>query len=184
MKLLFGVTGSIAAYKAAELARLFVRGGDEVRVAMTEAAQEFITPLTFKTLTRNPVAADQFAEPEEWRPEHISLARWCDVALVAPATADFLAKLRHGLADDILSATLLATRAKIAVAPAMNSGMWENPATRENVAALKARGVFFVGPAEGGLACGDSGPGRMAEPQEIYEAIRAFAAGEPGGKEA
>ena len=121
--ILIGVTGSIAAYKAAELVRLFVKNGDEVRVLMTPAACEFIAPLTFQTLSRNPVAVDQFAQPAEWKPEHISLAEWADIVLVAPATANTIAKMAYGLADNLLTATLLATRARVAVAPAMNDGM-------------------------------------------------------------
>lgn len=171
MRVLLGVTGSIAAYKAAELVRLFVRHGDEVRVVMTPAATEFVSPLTFQTLSRNPVSVDQFAAPAEWRPEHISLAD-CDLALVAPATANTIAKMRCGIADNLLTATLLATRAPVVVAPAMNSGMWAAAATQENVAALRARGVRFVGPADGELACAAVGAGRMAEPSEIFEAVK------------
>ena len=170
MRLLLGVTGSIAAYKAAELVRMFVRRGDEVHVVMTPAATEFVSPLTFQTLSRNPVFVAQFAAPGGWKPEHISLAD-CDLALVAPATANTIAKMRCGIADNLLTATLLATRAPIVVAPAMNSGMWSAAATQENIAALKARGVRFVGPADGELACAAEGVGRMAEPAEIFEAV-------------
>lgn len=170
-KVLLGVTGSIAAYKAAELVRLFVKNGDEVTVMMTPAATEFVTPLTFQTLSRNPVYVEPFAQIENWKPEHISLAEWADIALVAPATANTIAKLRYGLADNLLTATLLATRAKLAIAPAMNTGMWENAATRENLAALKARGVQVIEPTDGELACGTNGKGRMAEPQQIFGAL-------------
>ena len=170
MRVLLGVTGSIAAYKAAELVRMFVRRGDEVRVVMTPAAAQFVTPLTFQTLSRNPVFVDQFAPPPEWKPSHISLAD-CDIALVAPATANSIAKMRCGIADNLLTATLLATRAPIVVAPAMNSGMWSAAATQDNVAALRARGVRFVGPVDGELACAAEGAGRMAEPSEIFEAV-------------
>lgn len=156
-KILLGVTGSIAAYKAAELVRLFVKDGDEVRVVMTEAATKFVSPLTFQTLSRNPVPVDAFAPVAEWRPEHVSLAEWADVAVVAPATANTLAKLRFGLADNLLTETLLATRSPIVVAPAMNDGMWAAAATRENVAAIAARGVTVVAPGTGELACGTSG---------------------------
>ena len=169
-RVLLGVTGSIAAYKAAELARLLVRGGDEVSVVMTPAATKFVSPLTFQTLSKRPVFVDQFAAPSEWRPEHISLSE-CDLALVAPATANTLAKLRFGIADNLLLSTLLATRAPIYVAPAMNSGMWEAAATQENVAALRARGVRVIGPAEGELACGASGSGRLAPVEEIFSAV-------------
>ena len=171
-KVLIGVTGSIAAYKAAELVRLFVRNGDEVRVVMTPAACEFVRPLTFQTLSRNQVAVEQFAAPAQWRPEHVSLAEWADLAVVAPATANTIAKMSHGVADNLLLATLLATRAQVAVAPAMNCGMWGSAATQENVAALVGRGVLVIRPREGDLACGASGAGRMAEPREIFEELK------------
>lgn len=170
--ILLGVTGSIAAYKAAELVRLFVKNGDDVHVVMTPAAGEFVRPLTFQTLSHNPVETDQFAAPAQWKPEHISLAECADLALVAPATANTLAKMRFGIADNLLTATLLATRAPIVVAPAMNTGMWENPATQENLAALKARGVRVIEPGDGELACGTSGKGRMASPETIFEAVK------------
>ena len=181
-RILLGVTGSIAAYKAAELVRLFVKNGDEVRVVMTPAACEFVSPLTFQTLSRNPVYVEEFnpvyveefKRPAEWRPEHISLAD-CDLAVVAPATANTIAKLRYGLADNLLTSTLLATRAPIAIAPAMNDGMWENAVTRENIAALEKRGVKIVAPGYGELACGTSGLGRMAEPEEIFKAVESIA---------
>ena len=170
MKITIGVTGSIAAYKACELVRLFVKRGDEVRVVMTAAAQKFVTPLTFQTLSRNPVGTDQFALPEEWRPEHIAFAE-ADAVVVAPATANVIAKMAHGLADDLLTATLLATRAPVFVAPAMNNGMWESAATQENVAALRKRGVTVVEPDDGELACGVSGKGRVASPDAIFAAV-------------
>ena len=166
-----GVTGSIAAYKAAELVRLLVKAGDEVTVVMTPAACRFVQPLTFQTLSRRQVYVDQFASPAEWRPEHIALADAADVVVVAPATANTLAKMRFGIADNLLTSVLRATRAPVFVAPAMNDGMWENAATRENVAALAGRGVRVVEPADGELACGASGRGRMAEPQTIFEAL-------------
>ena len=174
-KVLLGVTGSIAAYKACELIRLFVRNGDDVTVVMTKAAMEFVTPLTFQTLSRNPVFVDQFAPPVSWKPEHISLAEMADLVVVAPATANMIAKMRHGLADDLLSATLLATRAPIAVAPAMNTGMWENPVTQENLAALRQRGVMVIEPGDGELACGVKGKGRMMEPDRIFAAVESWA---------
>ena len=172
-RILLGVTGSIAAYKAAELVRLFVKNGDEVRVVMTPAATKFVGPLTFQTLSRNPVYIEEFDRPAEWRPEHISLAD-CDLAVVAPASANTLAKLRHGIADNLLTSTLLATRAPVAVAPAMNDGMWESPVTQENIAALGARGVKVLVPGTGELACGTVGLGRMAEPAEIFAALAAL----------
>ena len=170
-KVLLGVTGSVAAYKACELVRLFVKNGDEVTVVMTKAATEFVTPLTFQTLSRNPVFVDQFAPPVSWKPEHISLAEAADLVVVAPATANTIAKMRFGLADNLLSATLLATRAPIVVAPAMNTGMWESPVTQENIAALKARGVQVIEPDDGELACGVKGKGRMMEPEKIFAAL-------------
>ena len=171
-KILLGVTGSIAAYKAAELIRLFVKNGDEVTVVMTEAATKFVAPLTFQTLARNPVFVDQFAPPASWKPEHISLAEAADLVLVAPATANTIAKMRYGLADNLLTATLLATRAPIVIAPAMNTGMWESPVTQENIAALKSRGVKVIEPGDGELACGVKGKGRMMEPEKIFEACK------------
>ena len=170
-KVLLGVTGSIAAYKACELIRLFVKNGDEVTVVMTKAATEFVTPLTFQTLSRNPVFIDQFAPPVSWKPEHISLAEAADLVVVAPATANTIAKMRYGLADNLLTATLLATRAKIVVAPAMNTGMWESPVTQDNIAALKARDVKVIEPGDGELACGVKGKGRMMEPEKIFAAL-------------
>ena len=170
MKVVLGVTGSIAAYKACELVRLLVKRGDEVHVVMTEHARAFVTPLTFQTLSRNPVECNLFEDPQDWKPEHISLAAAADLVVVAPATANILAKMAYGLADDLLSSTLLATKAPVVVAPAMNTGMWENPATQANVAALAARGVRVVQPGTGDLACGTAGAGRMAEPADILSA--------------
>ena len=170
MKILLGVTGSIAAYKAVELVRLFVKNGDTVNVMMTPAACEFVKPLTFQTLSRNPVYVEQFAPIVSWKPEHIALSE-CDLALVAPATANTIAKMRYGLADNLLTATLLATRAPIAIAPAMNTGMWESPVTQENIAALKARGVTVIEPVDGELACGVKGQGRMMDPQKIVQSL-------------
>ena len=170
MNVVLGVTGSIAAYKACELVRLLVKRGDDVHVVMTEHARAFVTPLTFRTLSRNPVECDLFADPQDWKPGHISLADAADLVVVAPATANILAKMAHGLADDLLSSMLLATKAPIVVAPAMNTGMWDNPATQANVAALAARGVRVVAPGDGELACGTEGRGRMAEPSEVLSA--------------
>jgi phosphopantothenoylcysteine decarboxylase/phosphopantothenate--cysteine ligase len=170
MKIVLGVTGSIAAYKACELVRLFVKRGDDVRVVMTAAAREFVTPLTFQTLSRNPVGTDQFALPAEWKPEHIAYAD-ADAVVVAPATANIIAKMAHGLADDLLSSTLLATRSPVFVVPAMNDGMWDNPATQSNMEILKSRGVRFIDPDSGELACGTSGKGRFADPEVICKAV-------------
>ena len=169
-KILLGVTGSIAAYKAVELVRLFIKNGDSVQVVMTPAATEFVKPLTFQTLSRNPVFVEQFAPVVSWKPEHIALSE-CDVALVAPATANTLAKMRYGLADNLLTATLLATKAPVYVAPAMNTGMWEASATQENLAVLKARGVNVIEPVDGELACGVKGNGRMMDPESIFRRV-------------
>lgn len=169
-RILLGVTGSIAAYKAVELVRLFIKNGDTVQVVMTPAATEFVKPLTFQTLSRNPVYVEQFAPIVSWKPDHIALSE-CDVALVAPATANTLAKMRYGLADNLLTATLLATKAPVYVAPAMNTGMWEASATQENLAALKARGVNVIEPVDGELACGVKGNGRMMDPESIFRRV-------------
>lgn len=170
MKIVIGVTGSIAAYKACELVRLFVKGGIDVRVVMTAAAQKFVTPLTFQTLSRNPVGVNQFDLPAEWMPEHIAFAD-ADAVVVAPATADAIAKMSHGIADDLLTSTLLATRAPVFVAPAMNDGMWDNPATQANLKVLRERGIAVVEPVAGELACGAEGKGRMASPEMVFSAV-------------
>ena len=169
MRVVVAVTGSIAAYKAVELVRMFVKRGDDTSVMMTKAACEFVRPLTFQTLSRNPVQVDEFAPPVEWKPEHISLAEAADLIVVAPATANTIAKMRYGIADNLVTSVLLATKARIVIAPAMNTGMWENPVTQENIAALKARGVTVVDPDSGELACGATGKGRMIESEEIFK---------------
>lgn len=166
-----GVTGGIAAYKACELTSRLRKAGAQVYVIMTKHACEFVAPLTFETLSNHPVVTDTFARPETWEVEHIALAKRADVFVIAPATANILAKMAHGIADDMLSTTVLATKAPVLVAPAMNTGMWENIATRENVKLLKQRGIHFIGPEGGFLACGDTGAGRMSEPKDIFEAI-------------
>lgn len=171
-----GVTGSIAAYKACELVRLFVKKGDDVHVIMTDHAKAFVTPLTFRTLSRNLVQNEMFADPLAWKPEHISLAEAADVLVIAPATANILAKMAHGLADDLLSSVALAVRAPIVVAPAMNTGMYLNAATQANFQTLKARGVAFVEMGDGDLACGTTGVGRMADPAAIVAAVDAVCA--------
>ena len=168
-RLVLGVTGSIAAYKAAELLRLFVHGGWDVSVVMTACAAEFVTPLTFQTLSRNPVGAGLFEEKDGWHPEHISFAERADLILIAPCTANVIAKLAHGLADDLLTCTVLATRAPVVIAPAMNDNMWAHPATRANVATLISRGVTFVEVGSGELACGREGAGRLADLDEIVK---------------
>ena len=173
---LLGVTGGIAAYKAVEVVSRLRKLGAQVRVVMTKNATEFVTPLTFETLANHPVVTDTFARPETWDVAHISLAKEADLCVVAPATANILAKLAVGLADDMLSTTLLAAKAPLLLAPAMNTGMWTAEATRRNVETLRARGAHFVGPEGGFLACGDTGAGRMSEPAAIVEAIEALLA--------
>src|ERR1700751_3593393 len=162
-KIVLGVTGSIAAYKAAELTSQLTKMGFAVYVVMTADAQKFITPLAFKTLSRRPVVTDLYDEEEGWKPTHIKLADEADLLLVAPATANMLAKLALGLADDALSCIALALnpKAKILLAPAMNGKMWLHPATQQNVKTLKARGAEFIGPDEGLLSCGDEALGRL-----------------------
>jgi len=166
-----GVTGGIAAYKACELVSRLVKEGASVYVVMTANAVRFVAPLTFETLSNHPVVTDTFDRPQTWEVEHIALAKRAALFCVAPATANILAKMAHGIADDMLSTTLLATKAPVLVAPAMNTGMWTAPVTQENLAVLKQRGVYQVGPGAGRLACGDAGAGRMAEPVEILEEI-------------
>jgi phosphopantothenoylcysteine synthetase/decarboxylase len=162
-----GVTGSIAAYKSAELASLLVKQGHDVFVVMTRDAAEFITPLTLQTLSKNPVSTSFFDEKENWRPGHIELADRANLLLIAPATANVIAELANGLAGHPLAAIALATRAQILIAPAMNGKMWEHPAIQENVATLKSRGVEFIGPEEGMLACGYEGVGRLWKVDDI-----------------
>lgn len=162
-----GVTGSIAAYKSAELASLLYKQGHDVFVVMTQDATEFITPLTLQTLSKNPVLTSFYDEKENWRPGHIQLADRAALLLIAPATANVIAELAHGLASHPLAAIALATRAPILIAPAMNGKMWEHPATQANVETLKSRGVEFIGPEEGMLACGYEGVGRLWKVDEI-----------------
>ena len=168
-RILLGVTGGIAAYKSAELVRHLRSAGAEVRVVMTQAAGEFITPLTLQALSGHPVQQHLLDPASEAGMGHITLARWADVVLIAPASADFMAKLTHGLADDLLSTLCLATAAPLVLAPAMNQQMWLNPATQTNKKILEERGVRLFGPAEGEQACGEVGPGRMLEPARITE---------------
>ena len=175
--ILVGVTGGIAAYKAATLCSRLVGLGASVRVMMTEGATKFITPLTLQTLTRHPVATDVFDERDAAIVQHIDWADSADLAVVAPATANMLSKLANGLADDMLSTTLLATTAPLLIAPAMNVHMWEHPAVVDNVNKLAARGATFVEPGTGQLACGYVGKGRLAEPDEIVDAVAAMLIG-------
>ena len=166
-RIVLGVTGGIAAYKAAELLRLLLKEGASVQVAMTEAATHFVTPVTFQALSGRPVFSDQWDSRVPNNMAHIDLSREADVLLVAPASADFLAKLAHGLADDLLSTLALARACPLLVAPAMNRQMWEHPATCRNIATLRGDGVDILGPGCGDQACGETGLGRMIEPEEI-----------------
>ena len=171
-RVVLGVTGSIAAYKAAELARYMMKRGCAVRVVMSESAEQFISPLTFESLTGQPVARSFWEETQPGAIGHIALADWADVVLVAPATADTIAKAAYGFSDTPLLAVLLATKAPIVIAPAMNVNMFEHSQTQENIHNLQARGVMFVSPESGDLACGWKGRGRLAQPAEIYHHVR------------
>ncbi len=169
--IVLGVTGSIAAHKAVDIASLLVKGGADVHVVMTHDALQFITPLPFKTLSRHPVVTNLYDEEEGWKPTHITLADDTRLLLIAPATANVIAKLAHGIADDALTCIVLALNpeARLLVAPAMNGKMWQHPATQQNVATLKARGVEFLGPDAGMLACGYEGLGRLLPVEKIAE---------------
>ena len=175
-----GVTGSIAAYKSVELVRLLKKAGANVQVIMTKSGCKFIKPLTFQVLSQNPVITEMFKEPSRWDVEHVALADKADIFLVAPATANIIAKMAAGIADDILSSTLLATKAKIIVVPAMNVNMYENPITQRNIAALRKLDITVLEPEEGDLACGYSGKGRFPEPKDIVEHIKVIL-GKDGG---
>ncbi|MBQ3079596.1 MAG: bifunctional phosphopantothenoylcysteine decarboxylase/phosphopantothenate--cysteine ligase CoaBC [Clostridia bacterium] len=168
--IVLGVTGGIAAYKACDIVRRLTRLHASVRVVMTENAKEFVAPLTFETLSGNPVYSDNFEKA--WEIGHISLQKFADLTIVAPATANIIGKMASGIADDLLSTSLMAARSPVLIAPAMNSGMWLNPATQRNAETLKAWGYHFVGPSSGELACGDTDVGRMSEPEEIVEAAK------------
>ncbi|MGB1846467.1 MAG: bifunctional phosphopantothenoylcysteine decarboxylase/phosphopantothenate--cysteine ligase CoaBC [Pseudohongiellaceae bacterium] len=168
-RILLGITGGIAAYKSAELTRLLVKAGAEVHVAMTPSATEFITPLTLQALSGHRVHLDLLDAEAEAGMGHIELARWADLIVIAPATADFMARMTHGQADDLLTAVILASTAQIAIAPAMNQAMWADGITQSNLEALQHRRIHVWGPASGEQACGDVGPGRMIEPQEIAD---------------
>jgi len=170
-KILLGVSGGIAAYKSAILARRLIDAGAKVRVVMTAGAQAFIQPLTFQALTANPVHTSLLDADAEAAMGHIELARWADLILIAPASANTLARLAHGLADDLLSTLCLATDSPVYVAPAMNRLMWLHAATVDNCSILKGRGVDFIGPAEGAQACGETGAGRLPEPEEIRDEL-------------
>jgi phosphopantothenoylcysteine decarboxylase/phosphopantothenate--cysteine ligase len=182
-QILLGVTGGIAAYKSADLVRRLQDAGASVQVVMTPAAQEFITPLTLQALSGNPVHTELLDPAAEAGMGHIQLARWADLVLIAPATADFMARLTQGMGNDLLTSICLATAAPIALAPAMNQGMWRNPATQCNLDLLIERKVHIFGPADGGQACGDIGPGRMLEPLQLVDAAASlFVSGSLAGK--
>lgn len=170
MKVLLGVTGGIAAYKSLELTRLYIKAGYEVQVVMTSGAKEFIQPLSFQALSGNPVRDSLFDANQEAGMGHIELARWADIIVIAPASAETLARLCHGRADDLLSTLVLASDRPILVAPAMNRLMWANAATQENIELLKARGLQIMSPGSGEQACGEVGEGRLPEPEQIFNA--------------
>lgn len=182
-RVILGVTGGIAAYKSADLARRLREAGAQVQVVMTPAAQEFITPLTMQAVSGHPVHDDLLDRAAEAGMGHIELARWADLILIAPATADFIARMAYGFANDLLTTLCLATAAPIAIAPAMNQAMWLDPATQANVQLLKTRQIKIFGPGEGEQACGDVGPGRMLEPLALVSLAAAlFQTGELAGK--
>ena len=166
-EVILGVTGSIAAYKACEIINQLKRRKINVTVVMTKEAQEFITPLTLQTLSENRVICDLFSLPENVSPLHVSLAKRCDLVLIAPASANIIAKLACGTADDVLSCLCLSTRAPILICPAMNENMFEHKITQENIARLKKTGYYFLGPVKGHLVCGDRGVGHLAKPEDI-----------------
>lgn len=171
-KILLGVTGSIAAYKAADITSQLVKLGVDVRVVMTESATRFIAPLTLQTLSRHPVGVSMWASVGEWEPEHIDLADHTDLLLVAPATAQTIARFAHGMADDLLSSIYLATPAPVMIAPAMNGKMLAHPATQQNLRTLRERGHAIIEPAEGMLACGYEGKGKLALVEDVVAAVK------------
>lgn len=177
-KIVLGVTGGIAAYKAVEIASRLRKAGAEVHVIMTREATEFVTELTFREITGQPVSVDMWAKVANFNVEHIALATLADLVLIAPATANIIAKTAAGIADDMLTTTVLATKAPLVMAPAMNTNMYENPVTQKNIAELKSRGVQMIEPASGHLACGVEGKGRLPEPAQIVQFVMDFMGGE------
>lgn len=172
--IVLGITGGIAAYKSAMLCSMLVQNGYEVKVVMTENSQEFVTPLTFKTLSRNDVMTSLWNQ-EVWRPGHVAWADWADLLLIVPATANIIGKIANGIADDALSTLAICMDAdKIMIAPAMNPAMWNNVFVQKNVAVLKENNIKFCGPADGHVACGAGGSGRMEEPQIIFDAVEKY----------
>ncbi|MCR4426001.1 MAG: bifunctional phosphopantothenoylcysteine decarboxylase/phosphopantothenate--cysteine ligase CoaBC [Firmicutes bacterium] len=176
-KVVLGITGGIAAAKASILASMMSKEGYDVHVIMTKAACEFVTPLTLRTLTGNPVSVELFSDPGQWNVRHVSLAGSADVFVIAPATANFIGKAASGIADDLLTTTVMATGAPVVIAPAMNDGMYSNPIVQRNIGTLQSLGYRFVGPEAGRLACGTVGTGRMAEPEHIFEYVQHVLAG-------
>jgi phosphopantothenoylcysteine decarboxylase/phosphopantothenate--cysteine ligase len=167
--IILGVTGSIAAYKACEIARALKREPFDVRVLLTEEAEKFVTALTFQTISQNPVVTDMFELPEEWNPRHVSLAKEAGLVLIAPATANIIAKLASGICDDILTCVVFATRAPVLIAPAMNDNMYRHPVTQANIARLEKIGYRFIGPVKGRLACGSEELGHIADTGDIVK---------------
>ncbi|MFL2720865.1 MAG: bifunctional phosphopantothenoylcysteine decarboxylase/phosphopantothenate--cysteine ligase CoaBC [Gammaproteobacteria bacterium] len=170
--ILLCITGGIAAYKSAEILRLFKKNGADIRIVMTEAAKEFITPLTMQALSGNPIHNSLLDEKAEAAMSHIELAKWADIIIIAPCTAETMSKLAHGRADDLMGAVILASNAKTFIAPAMNVEMWQDPVTQNNLNILSKRDLYFIGPASGEQACGDVGDGRMEEPLNIFNFIK------------
>ena len=170
-KIVLGVTGGIAAYKACDIVSRLLKTGAEVKVIMTSSACEFVSPVTFRALSNNPVASSVFDEPNKWDINHISLARWADAFLIAPATANIIGKIANGIADDMLSTTVMATKAPVVVAPAMNTSMYENPILQKNIKYLSGLGYSFCGVRQSRLACGDVGKGALLENEDILEVL-------------
>jgi phosphopantothenoylcysteine decarboxylase/phosphopantothenate--cysteine ligase len=170
-RILLGVSAGIAIYKSADVASMLTQRGDEVRTILTPHALKFMTPLAFRAVTRQPAYVDAFEDDPSHRPEHISLPEWCDVLVIAPATADAIGRIAAGLGDNLLSLTALACQKPVIHAPAMNDRMWANPIVQDNIAKLKRLGHVFLEPGSGHLACGSIGPGRMAEPADILAAV-------------
>jgi len=183
-RIVVGVTGGIAAYKTAMVVSRLVQRGAEVRVVMTESATRFVAPLTFETLSGSTVHHSMWERSESFNSAHVALADWAEVCVIAPATANIIAKMAHGLADDLLSTTVLALEVAVLLAPAMNDRMWHKAAVQENLTRLSRWGYHFVGPAEGRLACGTVGPGRMAEPEEIVAALESLLTARAKGSQA
>lgn len=179
MNILLGITGAIACYKVCTLVRLMKSAGWNVRIVATDRALDFVGEITWRTLSQNPVERSAFAESADWHPRHIELADWCDAFVVAPLSANTMAKLAHGLADNLLTQTALACTKPLLLAPAMNTHMWEHPATQANAQTLVARGAKILAPSEGELACGVVGTGRLPEPDELFAQIQTLCAMPP-----